>query len=86
MTGTYCGVTSNFAFLTPSLSYDANNVFLTLALRQQTAFTPSFRQLTPNQRAVGVALNQSFANATGDFATVIGGAGRSQHRSRARWR
>ena len=32
-TGTYAGVTSNFAFLTPSLSYDANNVFLTLALQ-----------------------------------------------------
>jgi len=30
--GTYNGVTSNFAFLTPSLSYDANNVYLTLAL------------------------------------------------------
>jgi fibronectin-binding autotransporter adhesin len=30
--GTYSGVTSNFAFLTPSLSYDANDVFLTLVL------------------------------------------------------
>ena len=32
VSGTYSGVTSNFAFLTPSLSYDPNNVFLTLAL------------------------------------------------------
>ena len=32
VSGTYSGVTSNFAFLTPSLTYDANNVFLTLAL------------------------------------------------------
>ena len=27
---------------------------------------------TPNQKAVGTALNQSFASATGDYATVIG--------------
>ena len=70
--GTYAGVTSNFAFLTPTLSYDANDVFLTLALPQQNAFTPTFLALTPNQKAVGVALNQSFATAAGDFATVIG--------------
>ena len=72
VSGTYAGVTSNFAFLTPTLSYDANDVFLTLALPTQNAFTPSFLALTPNQKAVGVALNQSFANASGDFATVIG--------------
>jgi autotransporter-associated beta strand protein len=68
--GVYSGVTSNFAFLTPTLSYDANDVFLTLALGQN-AFT-SFSGITPNQKAVGIALNQSFANASGDFATVIG--------------
>ncbi len=71
VSGVYSGVTSNFAFLTPTLSYDANDVFLTLSIGQ-TAFTPSFVALTPNQRAVGVALNQSVANASGDFATVIG--------------
>ena len=27
---------------------------------------------TPNQKAVGTALDQSFASATGDFATVMG--------------
>ena len=32
--GTYSGLTHNFAFVTPFLSYDANNVFLTL----QTSF------------------------------------------------
>jgi autotransporter-associated beta strand protein len=69
VSGTYAGVTSNFAFLTPSLSYTANNVFLTLALGQN-AFSAG--GVTPNQKAVGVALNQSFANASGDFATVIG--------------
>ena len=71
VSGAYAGVSSNFAFLTPSLSYDANDVFLTLSLGQ-TAFTPSFVALTPNQKAVGVALNQSIAAASGDFATVIG--------------
>jgi autotransporter-associated beta strand protein len=71
VSGTYAGVTSNFAFLTPTLSYDANDVFLTLSL-SQTAFTPSFLALTPNQRAVGVSLNQSVANVSGDFATVLG--------------
>jgi outer membrane autotransporter protein len=69
VTGTYAGVSSNFAFLTPSLSYNANNVFLTLAL-QGNAFS-GFGGNTVNQRAVGYALDQSFANATGDFATVI---------------
>ncbi len=72
VSGVYSGVTSNFAFLTSTLSYDANDVFLTLALPGQNAFTPSFLALTPNQKAVGTALNQSFANASGDFATVIG--------------
>ena len=70
VTGTYTGVSSNFAFLTPSLSYNANNVFLTLAL-QGNAFS-GFGGNTVNQRNVGYALDQSFANATGDFATVIG--------------
>src|SRR5262245_46621328 len=70
VSGAYSGVSSNFAFLTPSLSYDANNVFLTLALQGSTPFS-GFGGNTVNQRAVGYALDQSFASATGDFATVI---------------
>ena len=70
-TGTYSGVSSNFAFLTPSLSYDANNVFLTLALQGSTPFS-GFGGNTVNQRSVGTALDASFAGATGDFATVVG--------------
>ena len=66
---TYTSVTSNFAFLTPSLSYDPNNVFLTLSMGQN-AF--SFGGNTPNQKAVGAALDQSFPTASGDFATVLG--------------
>jgi uncharacterized protein with beta-barrel porin domain len=67
--GTYAGVSSNFAFLTPSLSYDANNVFLTLSVAQ-SAFANA--GTTVNQKAVGAALDATYANATGDFATVIG--------------
>ena len=37
----------------------------------QCRFAASERH-TPNQRAVGYALDQSYATATGDFATVIG--------------
>jgi outer membrane autotransporter protein len=71
LSGTYSGVSSNYAFLTPSLAYNANNVFLTLALQGSSPFS-GFGGNTANQRAVGSALDQSYANATGDFATVIG--------------
>ncbi|MDO8837900.1 MAG: autotransporter domain-containing protein [Parvibaculum sp.] len=43
--GTFDDVTSNFAFLSPTLSYDTNNVFLTLDL--VAAFQDAAR--TPNQ-------------------------------------
>jgi outer membrane autotransporter protein len=66
--GTYSSVTSNFAFLTPSLSYDANDVFLTLSMAQN-AF--SFGGRTFNQRAVGRVLDQTFDSASGDYATVL---------------
>ncbi len=67
--GAYSSVTSNFAFLTPSLAYTANNVFLTLSLGQN-AFS-SFGGNTANQRAVGAALDQSFPTSSGDFNTVL---------------
>ena len=70
-TGTFAGVTSNFAFLTPTLTYDPNNVFLTLALAGSNPFS-SFGGITPNQKAVGWALDASFATASGDLATVFG--------------
>ena len=54
VSGTFGGVTSNLAFLTPSLSYDANNVFLNL-VRNDVSF--SAVAATPNQRAMGGALN-----------------------------
>jgi outer membrane autotransporter protein len=67
-TGTFSGVTSNLAFLTPSLAYDANNVFLTLA-RNNTSYA-SIGQ-TPNQIATGTALQNAVAGAGGDMATVL---------------
>ena len=68
VTGAYSGVTSNFAFLIPSLNYNANNVFLTL-LQSQSAFAAGAQ--TANQFAVGTALDQANASATGDFNTVL---------------
>jgi autotransporter-associated beta strand protein len=65
---TYSSVTSNFAFLTPSLSYTPNAVLLTL-LSTATSFQDGAQ--TPNQAAVGAALDQAAPGATGDFATVI---------------
>jgi len=73
--GTFSGVTSNFAFLTPTLSYDASDVFLTLSLNGggggggATGFAAGAQ--TSNQRAVGVVLDRAFAGASGDFATVL---------------
>ncbi|MFZ5778888.1 MAG: autotransporter domain-containing protein [Pseudomonadota bacterium] len=66
--GAYAGVTSNFAFLIPSLSYDTSNVFLTL-LQSQSAFAAGAQ--TANQYAVGGALDSANAAATGDFNTVL---------------
>jgi outer membrane autotransporter protein len=67
-TGTYSGVTSNFAFLTPSLSYSANSVMLNL-LSSSNSFQNGGQ--TPNQRAVGAVLDQASPTATGDFANVL---------------
>jgi outer membrane autotransporter protein len=65
LSGTFSNVSSNFAFLTPSLSYDANNVFLTL--------TTNFTNNSPNptQTTVGTTLNGIGGSATGDMLTVL---------------
>ncbi len=68
VSGAYTSVTSNFAFLTPSLSYDAGNVFLTL-FQNQSAFAAGAQ--TANQYAVGTALDRSNPSAVGDFYTVL---------------
>jgi outer membrane autotransporter protein len=54
--GTFTNATSDFAFLTPVLSYDANDVFLTLS--RNATFFQSLAQ-TPNQHSVGAALDAS---------------------------
>ena len=65
VTGTYSGLTSNLAFVTPSLSYDANNVFLTL----RTSFAGGGG--TGNQIEVGGALDKIKDAASGDLDTVV---------------
>ena len=67
VSGAFSGVTSNFAFLAPSLSYDPFNVYLMLQL---TGFAAGAQ--TANQYAVGTALDRSVTTATGDFANVLG--------------
>ena len=69
VTGAYAGVTSNFAFLTPSLSYDASNVYL-LLFQPSTAFAAGAQ--SANQFAVGTALDIASPSVTsGDFNTVL---------------
>ncbi|ODA66291.1 Extracellular serine protease precursor [Methyloligella halotolerans] len=53
VTGQFSTVTANFAFLDPTLSYDANNVYLLFG--QAASFVSAAR--TPNQRAVAGALD-----------------------------
>jgi len=67
VSGAYSSVASLLPFLQPSLSYDANNVYLTL---QIGGFARG--AVTPNQAAVGAVLDANAATATGDFATVVG--------------
>lgn len=51
--GTFSGVTSNFAFLAPTLTYDANNVYLTL---ERNSIDLDAIGGTPNQRAAGAGV------------------------------
>ena len=65
VTGSYSGVQSNYAFLFPSLAYDANNVYLNVA----RSFARGGQ--TANQAAVGAALDASAASASSDFASTL---------------
>lgn len=67
VTGTFADVTSNLAFLTPSLSYDADSVSLTLT-RNSTTFADV--ALTANQYAVASALDRGYSSASGGMSTV----------------
>lgn len=70
VTGTFADVTSNLAFLAPSLDYATNpyEIYLTL-VRTNTEFASV--ALTRNQRAVASAIDQASFSATGDMQTVI---------------
>ena len=61
VSGTFSGTTSNLAFLTPSLSYDADDVTLVLS-RNNLAFAAV--ATTQNQRAVANALSDASTMAT----------------------
>ncbi|GEP55860.1 autotransporter domain-containing protein [Reyranella soli] len=65
--GTFASANSLYPFLLPSLSYDANNVYLTL---QVGGFAAAGQ--TATQQTVGRVLDANVFTATGDFATVLG--------------
>jgi outer membrane autotransporter protein len=65
LSGTFAGATTNLAFYQPSLSYDSNNIYLTL----MQSFAGGGQ--TINQRNVGTALDIATPNASGDFANVL---------------
>ncbi len=65
VTGAFAGATGNYAFLFPSLSYDASNAYLTVA----RSFTRGAQ--TPNQAAVGATLDATATSATGSFGSAI---------------
>ena len=64
---TFGAVNELYPFLQSSLSYDANNAYLTL---QVGGFAAAAQN--PTQFAVGSALDRAAPTATGDFATVLG--------------
>ena len=68
VTGTFEDVSSNFAFLTPSLTYNPNDIVLTLT-RNNYSFASV--ALTENQRATAQALDSAALSASGDMATVM---------------
>ena len=68
VSGTFTDVTSNLAFLTPALSYDPNNVVLTL-LRNDTSFASV--AITPNQSALAAAFQRIAANNTPELAQAL---------------
>ena len=68
VTGHFTDVTSNLAFLTPTLTYDQGDVFLTLK-RNDTSYGSV--GITPNQIAVGTALQNATPGAQGNGLVLI---------------
>ncbi|WP_395711841.1 autotransporter domain-containing protein [Reyranella sp.] len=67
LSGSFSSVNSTSPFLVPTLSYDANNAYLTLQIGGFAAAAQ-----TPTQAAVGAALDAAAPSASGDFATILG--------------
>jgi autotransporter-associated beta strand protein len=67
--GQFADVTSNLAFLMPTLSYGANSVTLTLT-RNDVRFADV--AVTTNQRATATALNASFAPTSDVYYALVG--------------
>ncbi|MEM7120417.1 MAG: autotransporter domain-containing protein [Pseudomonadota bacterium] len=65
--GTFDGVVSNSAFVTPSLVHNASTVQLAIAVAPFTTFAA-----TPNQLAIANYVDLTAPSATGDYATVVG--------------
>lgn len=65
--GTYSNVTSNLAFLTPILTYDANNVFLHM-VRNDLSYDDITN--TPNQSAIGTTITQLIQSDPATFGSV----------------
>ncbi len=68
VSGTFGGVTTNLAFLTPTLSYDSHDAYLNLA-RNDVSF--SAVAATGNQRAFGNALTGIGARPTDDAGSAV---------------
>lgn len=68
VSGAFAAVTSNFAFLAPSLSYDPNNVFLTLT-RSPATFAD--HGVTPNQQQAAAAA-EALGCGNAVFDAVVG--------------
>jgi fibronectin-binding autotransporter adhesin len=66
--GTFDRTTSNLAFLSPTLSYDTNNVYISLALASN-AFASAGQ--TQNQQAVGRALDITAASGNVDGIVTV---------------
>jgi len=64
--GSFGSTADPYPFLLPSLSYDANNAYLTLQIGGFAAAAA-----TPTQQAVGTVLDANVNTATGDFAQVL---------------
>ena len=67
LSGTFASVNELYPFLLSTLSYDANNAYLNLAIGGFAGAAA-----TPTQAAVGNVLDANVNTATGDFATVLG--------------